>query len=120
MVDIVAECRRAVGPDLVLMVDVAYAWPDARTALDVIERLAVLRHCTSSRRRSTSMTWRAMPTFTTAHRSRSRPGNGRTRTSSFSTSRTAVRLDVLQPDVGRVGGFTEALKVCRIAADRIA
>jgi L-alanine-DL-glutamate epimerase-like enolase superfamily enzyme len=28
------------------------------------------------------------------------------------------QLDVLQPDVGRVGGFTEALKVCRIAAER--
>ena len=25
---------------------------------------------------------------------------------------------MLQPDVGRVGGFTEALRVCRIAADR--
>ena len=25
-----AECREAVGPDLVLMVDVAYAWPDAQ------------------------------------------------------------------------------------------
>ena len=28
------------------------------------------------------------------------------------------QLDVLQPDVGRVGGFTEAMRVCRIAADR--
>jgi L-alanine-DL-glutamate epimerase-like enolase superfamily enzyme len=25
---------------------------------------------------------------------------------------------VLQPDVGRVGGFTEAMKVCRIAEER--
>jgi L-alanine-DL-glutamate epimerase-like enolase superfamily enzyme len=40
VVDVVAECRRAVGTDIVLMVDVAYAWPDARTALGVIERLA--------------------------------------------------------------------------------
>src|SRR6185369_2958845 len=28
------------------------------------------------------------------------------------------QVDVLQPDVGRVGGFTEARKVCDIAADR--
>lgn len=28
------------------------------------------------------------------------------------------QLDVLQPDVGRVGGFTEAMRVCRIAAER--
>src|SRR5262249_98499 len=27
-------------------------------------------------------------------------------------------VDVLQPDIGRVGGFTEARKVCRIAAER--
>jgi L-alanine-DL-glutamate epimerase-like enolase superfamily enzyme len=27
-------------------------------------------------------------------------------------------VDVLQPDVGRVGGFTEARKVCQLAADR--
>src|SRR5262249_40300199 len=40
VVETVAACRQAVGPDLVLMVDVAYAWPDARTALRVIERLA--------------------------------------------------------------------------------
>src|SRR5205085_7711563 len=29
-----------------------------------------------------------------------------------------ARLDVLQPDIGRVGGFTEARIVCQIAADR--
>src|SRR5438552_715325 len=40
VVAMVAECRRAVGPDLVLMVDVAYAWPDAGTALGVLQRLA--------------------------------------------------------------------------------
>jgi L-alanine-DL-glutamate epimerase-like enolase superfamily enzyme len=28
------------------------------------------------------------------------------------------KLDVLQPDVGRVGGFSEAIKVCRIAEER--
>ena len=27
-------------------------------------------------------------------------------------------MDVLQPDIGRVGGFTEAIKVCQIAAER--
>ena len=34
VVDVVAACRRAVGPEMVLMVDVAYAWPtSAETAL---------------------------------------------------------------------------------------
>ena len=33
VVEIVAECRRAVGAGMVLMVDVAYAWPDAASAV---------------------------------------------------------------------------------------
>src|SRR5579884_4383789 len=39
VVEIVAACREAVGPDFVLMVDVAYAWPSAEHALRVLERL---------------------------------------------------------------------------------
>ncbi len=35
IVEIVAECRRVVGPEMVLMIDVAYAWPDPATALGV-------------------------------------------------------------------------------------
>ena len=33
IVSMVAECREAVGPEMVLMVDVAYAWSDAKRAL---------------------------------------------------------------------------------------
>ena len=40
---IVAECRDAVGSEMTLMVDVAYAWDDARTALRVIKQLEPLR-----------------------------------------------------------------------------
>ena len=36
VVEIVAACRHAVGPDLTLMVDVAYAWPNADHALGVL------------------------------------------------------------------------------------
>ena len=28
------------------------------------------------------------------------------------------RIDVAQPDVGRIGGLTEARRVCRLAAER--
>src|SRR4051794_34872569 len=39
VVALVAECRDAVGPDMVLMLDVAYAWPDAKHALRVLRQL---------------------------------------------------------------------------------
>ena len=39
IVEIVAACREAVGPDFVMMVDVAYCWPNAKQALNVIKKL---------------------------------------------------------------------------------
>jgi L-alanine-DL-glutamate epimerase-like enolase superfamily enzyme len=40
VVEIVAACREMVGAGFTLMVDVAYAWADARRALRVLEQLA--------------------------------------------------------------------------------
>src|SRR5713226_2517316 len=39
VVNLVAACREAVGPKMVLMVDVAYAWSDAKQALRVLRLL---------------------------------------------------------------------------------
>src|SRR5690606_29508092 len=40
MIEMVAACREAVGPDFVMMVDVAYCWPNAKVALRVLEQMA--------------------------------------------------------------------------------
>ena len=40
IVEIVAACRDAVGPDFVMMADVAYCWSSPEEALEVLERLA--------------------------------------------------------------------------------
>jgi L-alanine-DL-glutamate epimerase-like enolase superfamily enzyme len=117
VVEIVAECRRAVGPDLVLMVDVAYAWPDARTALAVIERLAPYDLFFIE----TPIDIDDLEGYAFLHeRSPVRIAAGEWQNTHFEFLDLADRgaLAVLQPDVGRVGGFTEALQVCRIAADR--
>jgi L-alanine-DL-glutamate epimerase-like enolase superfamily enzyme len=117
IVEIVAECRRAVGPDLVLMVDVAYAWPDALTALAVIERLAPYDLFFIE----TPIDIDDLEGYAFLHeRSPVRIAAGEWQNTHFEFLDLADRgqLDVLQPDVGRVGGFTEALRVCRIAADR--
>ena len=39
VVDIVAACREALGPDFTMMVDVAYAWSNATQALAVLKQL---------------------------------------------------------------------------------
>ena len=39
IVEIVAACREAVGPDFVMMVDVCYCWTDAKEALRVLSQL---------------------------------------------------------------------------------
>jgi L-rhamnonate dehydratase len=117
VVDIVAECRRAVGPDFVLMVDVAYAWPDARTALGVIERLAPYDLFFIE----TPIDIDDLEGYAFLHdRSPVPIAAGEWQNTRFEFLDLADRgqLDVLQPDIGRVGGFTEALRVCQIAADR--
>ena len=112
---IVAECRDAVGAEMTLMVDVAYAWDDARTALRVIKQLEPFDLffletpiniddlegyafiCDHSPIRIAAGEWQNThwEFIDLAHRG---------------------KLDVLQPDVGRVGGFTEARKVAQLAA----
>ena len=117
IVAIVGECRRAVGPDLVLMVDVAYAWPDARTALEVLERLAPHDLYFVE----TPIDIDVLDGYAFLHARSPIPiAVGEWQNTRFEFLDLADRglLDVLQPDIGRVGGFTEALKVCRIAGDR--
>jgi L-alanine-DL-glutamate epimerase-like enolase superfamily enzyme len=117
IVEIVRECRRAVGPELVLMVDVAYAWPDPPTALGVLERLAAENLYFVE----TPIDVDDLDGYAFLHARSPIPiAAGEWQNTRFEFLDLADRglVDVLQPDVGRVGGFTEALRVCRIAADR--
>jgi L-alanine-DL-glutamate epimerase-like enolase superfamily enzyme len=114
VVEIVAACRRAVGSELVLMVDVAYAWPDAPTALGVLERLAPFNLYFVE----TPIDIDDLDGHAFLHgRSPIKIAAGEWQNTHWEFLDLADRgqIDVLQPDVGRVGGFTEALKVCRIA-----
>src|SRR5262249_9729913 len=117
VVEIVAECRHAVGPEMVLMVDVAYAWPDARTALAVIERLGPF----SLFFLETPIDIDDLDGHAFLHAHSPIPiaaGEWQNTHHEFFDLADRGCVDVLQPDIGRVGGFTEALKVLRIAADR--
>jgi L-alanine-DL-glutamate epimerase-like enolase superfamily enzyme len=117
IVEIVAECRRAVGPEMVLMVDVAYAWPDPATALGVIEQLAPFR----VEFIETPIDIDDLDGHAWLHERSPIPiaaGEWQNTRFEFVDLADRGKVDVLQPDVGRVGGLTEALRVCRIAADR--
>ncbi len=117
VIDIVRECRRAVGPGMVLMVDVAYAWPDARTALRVMERLAEYDLSFVE----TPIDIDDLEGHAFLHANSPIPiAAGEWQNTHFEFLDLADRgqVDVLQPDVGRVGGFTEARRVCTLAAER--
>jgi len=117
VVEIVAACREAVGPDFVMMVDVAYSWSNAKEALRVLERLAPYDvFFVETPLDSDDLDGHA---YLHDH-SPIRIAAGEWQNTHFEFLDLADRgkLDVLQPDVGRVGGFTEARKVCQIAADR--
>jgi L-alanine-DL-glutamate epimerase-like enolase superfamily enzyme len=116
-VAIVAACREAVGPDFTLMVDVAYAWPNAEHALRVLEKLAPYNlFFLETPIDIDDIEGHAM----LAERSPIPIAAGEWQNTHWEFVELADRgkLAVLQPDVGRVGGFTEAMKVCRLAEAR--
>jgi L-alanine-DL-glutamate epimerase-like enolase superfamily enzyme len=117
VIAVVAECRQAVGPDMVLMVDVAYAWSDAKRALDVLRRLEPFDLFFVE----TPLDIDDLEGYAYLHsHSPIRIAAGEWQNTHYEFLDLADRgqVEVLQPDVGRVGGFTDARKVCRIAADR--
>jgi len=117
VVEVVAESRRAVGPEMILMVDVAYAWPNAETALRVIERLEPYDLYFIE----TPIDIDDLEGHAYLHeRSPIAIAAGEWQNTHFEFLDLADRgkVDVLQPDVGRVGGITEAWKVCEIARSR--
>jgi len=117
MTEIVTACREVVGPEFSLMVDVQYLWYDAKSALrtirhwehldlffletplqvDNLEGYAVLA-------REAPMRIAAGEWLNTRYE--------------FIDLLDRGKIDVAQPDIGRVGGLTEAMRVCHMAQDR--
>ena len=117
MTEVIAAVRQAVGPEFTLMVDVQYAFPDADTCLAVIRD------------------WQPFNLFflETPLPSDDLEGYARLATEQpipisageWLSTRWEFRdlldrglVQVAQPDVGRVGGLTEARRVCAMAGQR--
>ncbi len=114
----IAAVRDAVGPEMALMVDVQYAWDD-------VDRAA-----------RTIADWKPFGLFfvETPLRSDDLEGYARLHDMALGTPIAAGewlttrfefldlmdrgRVDVAQPDIGRVGGLTEARRVADLAAER--
>jgi len=115
--EVITAVRQAVGPEFTLMVDVQYAFPDADTCLAVIRD------------------WQPFNLFflETPLPSDDLEGYARLATEQpipisageWLSTRWEFRdlldrglVQVAQPDVGRVGGLTEARRVCAMAGQR--
>ena len=114
IVRVVASCREAVGPNMTLMVDVAYCWQDWRTALRVIEALEPYDlYFMETPVGSDDLDGYAA----LVERSPVRIAAGEWLQTRFEFQELIDRgrVDVAQPDVGRVGGITEAKRVVEFA-----
>lgn len=117
MIETIAGVRREVGSDFVIMVDVAYAWSSVERALAVIESWA-----------ESDVFFVETPLWTDdlegyaelARRSPIKIAAGEWLSTRFEFLDLMDRggVHVAQPDVGRVGGLTEARRVCDLAAER--
>ncbi|MFN0172933.1 MAG: mandelate racemase/muconate lactonizing enzyme family protein [Bryobacteraceae bacterium] len=117
IVDIVAACREAVGRDFVMMVDVCYCWTNAKEALRVMRELERYDLFFLE----TPLQLDDLDGYAFLHdHSPIRIAAGELQNSRFEFLDLMDRgkVDVAQPDVGRVGGLTEARRVCDLAADR--
>ena len=117
MTDIIRSCRRAVGPDFSMMVDVQYRWRDAKSALRTLRKWDDLDlYFVETPLQMDNLEGYA----TLAREAPMRIAAGEWQNTRFEFIDLMDRglIDVAQPDVGRVGGLTEAMRVCHLAQDR--
>jgi L-alanine-DL-glutamate epimerase-like enolase superfamily enzyme len=115
--EVLAGVRKAVGPDTSLMIDVQYAFPDADTALRVLKTWEEFNLFFVE----TPLWPDDLEGYRRLADEQSIPiAAGEWLTTRFEhldlMDRGGVRI--VQPDIGRVGGLTEAKRVCQLAADR--
>jgi L-alanine-DL-glutamate epimerase-like enolase superfamily enzyme len=117
MTDVIGEVRDAVGDDFTLMVDVQYAFPDADTCLKVINPWREFNlYFIETPLPSDDLEGYAR--LTAEQPIPIAAGEWLATRFEFLDLMDKGKVTVAQPDVGRVGGFTEAKKVCSLAEER--
>ena len=115
--EVVAAVRAAIGPEVALLVDVQYMWDDAEVALATIREWEAF-----------DLTFVETPLWSDDLDGYARLAAGTTipiaagewlaTRYEFEELMDRGRIGVAQPDVGRVGGFGEAMAVARMAEAR--
>ncbi len=116
VVEVAREVRSAAGPEMTLMVDAQYAFDTVERALAVAERIAEY-----------DIFFLETPLWTDdldgyARLAAASPvaiaaGEWLSSRHEFAQLVERSAVDVVQPDIGRVGGFTEARRVCDMAGE---
>ena len=117
MTEIVRACREAVGPDFAMMVDVQYRLSDVQSCLRTVSKLDDLDLFFLE----TPLQIDDLDGYAIlAREAPMRIAAGEWQNTSFEFIELMDRglVQVAQPDVGRVGGLTEAMRVCHMAHDR--
>jgi L-alanine-DL-glutamate epimerase-like enolase superfamily enzyme len=117
IVELVAACREVAGPGMTLMVDVAYCWAHWKEALRVLRRLEKYDiFFVETPLPSDDLEGYAR----LAGATQVRIAAGEWLQTRFEFAELMERgcVDIVQPDIGRVGGITEAVRVVQMALDR--
>jgi len=113
----IRRCREAVGKDMTLMADVAYAWDDWKSALRALNMIAEdnLYFIETPLKIDDLEGLSKLSDASTV-----RIATGEMLQTRFECIETIEkgRVDVIQPDIGRVGGLTEAKRVAQYAEDK--
>jgi L-alanine-DL-glutamate epimerase-like enolase superfamily enzyme len=115
--EVLSAVRSAVGPEFTLMCDVQYAFPDAATCLKVIDGWADLDLFFLE----TPLPSDDLDGYAELATSAPMPiAAGEWLATRFECLDLMERgkVQIVQPDIGRVGGLTEAKRVADLAADR--
>jgi L-alanine-DL-glutamate epimerase-like enolase superfamily enzyme len=114
---VVEAVRKTLGPDIALMIDVQYMWPDAETALRTVRDWKEFDIFFLE----TPLWIDKLDDYARLHDEAPMPiaaGEWQATRFEFEDLMDRGKVDVAQPDVGRVGGFGEAKAVCDMAAAR--
>jgi L-alanine-DL-glutamate epimerase-like enolase superfamily enzyme len=115
--EVVAAVRKTIGPEITLMVDVQYLWADAEMALSVVRDWAEFDLYFLE-----TPIW---PDYLEEHARLAEQapmpiasGEWLATRHEFEDLMDRGKIQVAQPDVGRVGGLSEARVVCDMAKER--
>jgi len=118
VVEVAEAVRRRVGPEMTLMVDVQYAWSDAERAIRTARGLKDVDIFFLE----TPLWTDDLDGYARLHEAglgvRIAAGEWLSTRHEFVDLMDRGKIDVAQPDIGRVGGLTEARRVAQQAAER--